>query len=154
MADICNELSKSWQKKWSVIYYPLQGQCCPSTTKNFLTDLILCIYSAYNVYVFHIRFQVDLPKHVQGSCFLLLLFKTVNALYMGSKPQIKLPQELQKNLFADYHVTVILSTFLKSPGCHELPNEHVMQKAQQFTVSSINLNFWFRLVPVLQFLNF
>lgn len=67
--------------------------------------------------------------HVQGSCFLLLLFKTVNTLYTGSKAQIKLLQELQKNLFADYRVTVIVSTFLKSPSCHELPNELIMQKS-------------------------
>jgi len=45
---------------------------------------------------------------------------------MGPMSQIKLLQELQQNLFADYHVTVLLSTFLKSPNCHELPNEHVM----------------------------
>lgn len=49
--------------------------------------------------------------HVQGSISLLLLFKTVNTLYIGSKSQIKLLQELQKNLFASYHITVILSTF-------------------------------------------
>lgn len=47
--------------------------------------------------------------HVQGSCFLLLLFKTVNTLYIGSKSQTKPLQELQKNLFANYHT--LLSYF-------------------------------------------
>lgn len=67
--------------------------------------------------------------HMQGSFFLLLLFKILNTLDMDSKSQIKLLQELQENLFADYHVTVILSTFLKSPNYQDLQIEHIMQKA-------------------------
>lgn len=68
MTDIGNT-SKSCKKKWSAIYYPFHQPHCPSTTKNFLIDLILCIYAAYNVYSI-LDFSSLYAIYLQGSCFL------------------------------------------------------------------------------------
>lgn len=86
------------QKKWSVIYYPFKELRCPSTSKNFLTDLILSMCAAYNAYS-----TTDFCFIYQYICkvpVFLLLCKIVNTFQVGPKSQTKVLQEFQQHLFA------------------------------------------------------